>query len=436
MLSVAEAEKIILNLIHPFDPERDSELIDISQGLQRVLAQDIHSNWDIPFWHNAAMDGYALRYADLDIVDDLDLNLETCPLAIAPTAIAAGHNAEITLGKQECMRIFTGGMLPLGADTVVMQEDTEVVTTEVGSFLKLNLKLKRKPIKGEYVRHQGEFIKVGDRLLNAGTRLSAPEIAAIAAIGKSQVQVFRQPKVAIISTGDELVSLANFTNSSHRTLTAGKIIDSNLHALTALVTQAGAIALPLGAVGDDREAIKQLILGAIAEADLIISSGGVSVGDYDYVEQILESIGANIHGRSVAIKPGKPLTIATIEKPPHKPTHKPIMYFGVPGNPVSAIMSFWRFIRGAIAKLNGANPSEWTPQFMQAQTTQDLHSQGRRETYLWGRLTYVKAKPIFTPVQNYSSGNLVSMISTNAIAVMRVHQTYVPQGDDVIVMLV
>jgi molybdopterin molybdotransferase len=425
MLSVTEAEKIILNLVQPFDLDGNSELIDLSQGLQRILATDIHSDWDIPLWHNAAMDGYALRYADLA---NLDLNLEACQLAIAPTEIAAGNDAQPPLGNQECMRIFTGGMLPLGADTVVMQEDTEVVITEAGRFLKL----KAKPTKGEYVRHQGEFIKAGDRLLQAGTRLGAPEIGAIAAIGRAQVQTFRQPKVAIISTGDELVSLASFANSSQGSLRAGKIIDSNLYALTALVTQAGAIALPLGVVKDDRETIKQLILRAIAEADLIISSGGVSVGDYDYVEQILESIGANIQGRSVAIKPGKPLTIATLPKS----AQQSIAYLGVPGNPASAIMSFWRFIRGAIAKLSGANPIEWVPQFMQAQTTQDLHSQGRRETYLWGKLTYVKGKPIFTPIQNYSSGNLVSMVSTNAIAVMRVHQTYVPQGDEVIVMLV
>ncbi len=427
MLSVAEAEKIILNLIHPIVSERDTELIEISQGLQRILAADIYSKWDIPLWHNAAMDGYALRYADLV---NLEVNLEACQLAIAPTAIAAGSNAQITLGNQECMRIFTGGMLPLGADTVIMQEDTEVVITDAGRFLKL----KAKPAQGEYVRHQGEFIKAGEKLLETGTRLGVTEIGAIAAIGKSQVQVFRQPKVAIISTGDELVSLDSFANQphNHEALAAGKIIDSNLHALTALVTQAGAIAVPLGAVGDDHGAMREMFQRAIAEADSIISSGGVSVGDYDYVERLLESLGANIHGRSVAIKPGKPFTIATIPKP----SHKPIICFGVPGNPVSAMMSFWRFIRGAIAKLNGANASEWVPQFIQAQTTQDLHSQGRRETYLWGKLTYMKGKPIFTPMQNFSSGNLVSIISTNAIAVIRVHQTYVPQGDEVIVMLV
>jgi len=421
MLTVAEVERLILNLVQPFDPDRDRQIIELSQGLDRILTRDIHSPWHIPQWHQAAMDGYALRYEDLDGGGFLP---------IATTAIAAGSDVQFTLGNQEAVRIFTGGMLPLGADTVIMQEDTEVVINDAGAFLKL----KAKPICGEYVRRQGEFIKAGDRLLQAGKRLGATEIGVIAAIGQSQVQVFRQPKVAIISTGDELVSLATFTEQSHNhaTLANGKIIDSNLHALTALVTEAGAIAMPLGSVGDNREAMAELFQQAIAQADLIISSGGVSVGDYDYVEQLLESLGADIHGRSVAIKPGKPFTVATI----HTSTPKPIIIFGVPGNPVSAMMIFWRFIRGAIAKLNGANLSEWVPQFSQAQTTQDLHSQGRRETYLWGKLSYVKGKPIFTPMENYSSGNLVNIVSTNAIAVMRVHQTYVPQGEQVAVMLI
>jgi molybdopterin molybdotransferase len=160
---------------------------------------------------------------------------------------------------------------------------------------------------------------------------------------------------------------------------------------------------------------------------LVISTGGVSVGDYDYIDELLASLGANIHVRSVAIKPGKPLTVATMGN---------LLYFGIPGNPVSSMMSFWRFIRGAIAKLNGGNPSYWYPQFIKATTTEDLHAQGRRETYLWGNLTYQKGHPVFQPVKNYSSGNLISVIGANSLAVMRVNQTYVPAGDEVMIMLI
>lgn len=410
MLSVAEAEKIILDLVNPFDSEVDSEILPLSQALNRILAEDITSSFDFPHWDNSAMDGYAFCYADLE-------DSPEPKLAIASPQIAAGSKVRQVLAKGECMRIFTGGMLPDGADTVIMQEDTQ----RLGDFLQIQAKSH----KGEYVRHQGEFVRAGARLVSSGTKIGATEIGAIASARCQQVKVYRQPKIAIISTGNELVSL-----ESPQPLQAGQIIDSNLYALSALISQAGAIAIPLGAVCDDPQKLELVIKQAIAQTDLVISTGGVSVGDYDYIDEILAKLGAKIHGRSVAIKPGKPLTIANFGQ---------VLYLGVPGNPVSAMVSFWRFIRGAIAKLSGANATYWHPQFIQANTTEDLHSQGRRETYLWGNLTYSKGNPIFQPVPDpksgYSSGNLISAIGTNAIAVMRVHQTYVPADHQVLVMI-
>jgi molybdopterin molybdotransferase len=407
MLSVAEVEKIILNLVKPFDPEIDSEIIPLSQALNRILASDIRSELDFPHWDNSAMDGYALRCEDLK---------EDLQLAIAVDQIPAGIAIVKNLAQGECIRIFTGGLLPIGADTVIMQEDTE----RIGDFLQLKIK----PTQGEYVRHKGEFIQAGTTIVNAGTRLGATEIGALASARCRQVKVYRQPKIAIISTGNELVSL-----DSSQPLELGQIIDSNLYALSALIEQAGAIAIPFGAVSDHKLELEKVMQQAIATADIVISTGGVSVGDYDYVDELLEKMGADIHVRSVAIKPGKPLTVAIFKE-------NKTIYFGVPGNPVSAMMSFWRFIRGAIAKLNGTNEIYWYPQFIKAITTEDLHSQGRRETYLWGNLTYQKGSPVFQPVKNYSSGNLISAIGVNALAVMRVNQTYVPAGDVAIIMLI
>jgi molybdopterin molybdotransferase len=412
MLSVAEVEKIILNLVKPFDPEIDSEIIPLSQALNRILASDIHSELDFPHWDNSAMDGYALRCEDLK---------EDLQLAIAVDQIPAGIAIVKNLAQGECIRIFTGGLLPIGADTVIMQEDTE----RIGDFLQLKIK----PTQGEYVRHKGEFIQAGTTIVNAGTRLGATEIGALASARCRQVKVYRQPKIAIISTGNELVSL-----DSSQPLELGQIIDSNLYALSALIEQAGAIAIPFGAVSDHKLELEKVMQQAIATADIVISTGGVSVGDYDYVDELLEKMGADIHVRSVAIKPGKPLTVAIFKE--NKLKENKIIYFGVPGNPVSAMMSFWRFIRGAIAKLNGTNEIYWYPQFIKAITTEDLHSQGRRETYLWGNLTYQKGSPVFQPVKNYSSGNLISAIGVNALAVMRVNQTYVPAGDVASIMLI
>jgi molybdopterin molybdotransferase len=407
MLSVAEVEKIILNLVKPFYPEIDSEIIPLSQALNRILASDIRSELDFPHWDNSAMDGYALRCEDLK---------EDLQLAIAVDQIPAGIAIVKSLAEGECIRIFTGGMLPVGADTVIMQEDTE----RIGDFLQLKIK----PTQGEYVRRKGEFIQAGTTIVKAGTRLGATEIGALASARCRQVKVYRQPKIAIIPTGNELVSLDN-----SQPLELGQIIDSNLYALSALIEQAGAIAIPFGAVSDHKLELEKVMQQAIATADIVISTGGVSVGDYDYVDELLEKMGADIHVRSVAIKPGKPLTVAIFKE-------NKTIYFGVPGNPVSAMMSFWRFIRGAIAKLNGTNEIYWYPQFIKAITTEDLHSQGRRETYLWGNLTYQKGSPVFQPVKNYSSGNLISAIGVNALAVMRVNQTYVPAGDVAIIMLI
>jgi molybdopterin molybdotransferase len=165
----------------------------------------------------------------------------------------------------------------------------------------------------------------------------------------------------------------------------------------------------------------------------------VSVGDYDYVDELLAQMGAEIHIRACAIKPGKPLTVATIPQLDSRNTSKAPrakLYFGVPGNPASAIVSFWRFVQGAIAKLSGEERSSWHPKFIKATTLGDLHAQGRRETYLWGHLSLKNGYWQFQPVDNYSSGNLVSLAGINGLAVLRVNQTYVPAGDEVTVMLV
>jgi molybdopterin molybdotransferase len=421
MLPVAEVEKIILDLVKPFDPEIDSEILSLSQSLNRILAEDIKSELDFPHWDNSAMDGYALRYADLE-------NLQELKLAIASEDIPAGVATSRILAKGECIRIFTGAMLPSGADTVVMQEDSD----RLGNFLQLKVK----PQEGEYVRRKGEFIQAGTMLVTAGTKLGATEIGALASARCQQVKVFRQPKVAIISTGNELASLED-----SQLLQTGQIIESNLYALSTLINQSGAIAIPFGVVRDNRQELEALMRRAIATADIVISTGGVSVGDYDYVDELLVTIGADIHVQSVAIKPGKPLTFASFTRALNvNRSEDKVLYFGVPGNPVSAMLSFWRFIQGAIAKLNGSNEAYWYPQFIRAVTTADLHAQGRRETYLWGKLTYARGNPIFQPVKNYlnnySSGNLISAIGTNALAVMRINQTYVPAGDEALIMLI
>ncbi|MEI6428205.1 MAG: molybdopterin molybdotransferase MoeA [Pseudanabaena sp. ELA607] len=444
MLSVPQAEELLLAATpSPFDvPPITSETVTLSHALHRVLAQDIFAPQHFPYWDNAAMDGYALRWAD-----GVQAMAQDQALAVLPQEIAAGDAPDWLLPEAMAVRIFTGAPLPTGADTVVMQEQ---VTVDSGKIY-----LKTLPPLGEYVRHGGAFAQQSDLLLAAGTRLNAPEIAGLAAMGLNAVPVLPQVRVAIFSTGNELVNLAPDDFDDHdgamhqriKGLKRGQIFDSNQYALSALVQQAGALVINLGIVADQSSSLRRKIVDALGVADVIISSGGVSVGDYDLVGQTLRELGGTIHCQSVAIKPGKPLTMATFSGDLNRNSRQlPQVYLGVPGNPVSAIMSFWRFGRGILAKRAGQLPPNWQPLFVDAITLTDLHSQGQRETYLWGNLeTRLKAsisKTYFVPAGDaasavvYSSGNLISLMNCNGCAVLRRFQTYVPQGEIVRVMVV
>jgi molybdopterin molybdotransferase len=404
MIPVKDAESLILDLVKPLG---DYEVVDLTQALGRILAEDIYSNLDFPLWHNSAMDGYAFRFEDLQ---------QFATLAIAPSDIPAGSSQYFSITSGECVRIFTGGILPDGADTVVMQEDVEIISDR--------LHIKILPKLGEYVRQKGEFYQAGTILLQAGIKINPAEIGILASTQNQKVNVYRQPRVSIISTGTELRDL------SHNSCQKGQIIDSNQYALSGLLTQAGAVPISMGIVGDRPEDIAEIMIKALAHSDLVISSGGVSVGDYDYVDRVLADLGANIQIKSCAIKPGKPLTVASFN-------HK--IYFGIPGNPASLLVCFSRLIKGAIAKLSGANSAYWYPQYIQAIALDDLHAQGRRETYLWGFVTanhnHWQFQPISNHISGYSSGNLISWAGVNALAILKVNQTYIPRGEIALVLM-
>jgi len=405
MISVQNAEALILDLVKTLE---EYEEVDLSQAWGRVLVQDIRSNLDFPHWHNSSMDGYAFCYADL-------LKFET--LAIAHQNIPAGRSQNISINSGECIRIFTGGVMPQGTDTVIMQEDVEVSENRI--------KLKTIPKLGEYVRKKSEFYQAGTVLLKAGIKISAAEIGILAATQNPKVTVYRQPRVSIISTGNELRELSD-------SLQMGQIVDSNQYALSSLIRQAGAVPVPIGIVGDRPEDLSKSILQA-SDSDMVVSTGGVSVGDYDYVDAVLADLGADIHLRSCAIKPGKPLTVATLNRK---------LYFGVPGNPASVMVCFWRFINGAIAKLSGANSQYWYPKYIQAVTSDDLHAQGQRETYLWGYLEWNDSDrrwnfhPASKDNSGYSSGDLISWAGANGLAILQVNQTYIPRGELALIMMI
>lgn len=408
MLPVNETERIILNLVQVLDAAKDSEIVNLDHARGRVLAKTVTGKLDFPHWDNSAMDGYAMRYADVkDCSEASPITLEVI------TEIAAGDLPKTKIQSGQTARIFTGAMLPEGADAIVIQENTIREGNQVTILAA--------PHPQEFVRHQGAFYQAGTPLLEAGVNLGAPEIAVLATAQCTQLSVYRRPRVAILSTGDELVT-------PEQNLLPGQIVDSNQYALASFVASNGGIPIKLGIIPDQPEKLKKAIAQAIESADIVLSTGGVSVGDYDYVDRILAELGGTLHIHSVAVKPGKPLTVATFD------SHK-CLYFGIPGNPVSALVSCWRFVQPALKKLSGHK--NYQPHFVKAITRHDLKAGGKRETYLWGQLLLVDGEYEFTLAGgSHSSGNLINLAQTNGLAIVPVGQKLIAKGEEVRVMLI
>lgn len=415
MLPISQAEAIILNLVQPLDEQRDGEVVSLLTAIERILAAPVVSKLDFPHWDNSAMDGYAVRYEDVQ-----HCSQEQPTVLEIVEEIQAGRSPQSSIAPGQTARILTGAVMPKGADTVVMQEYTQREGDRVTILAA--------PEPQAFVRHQASFYQAGTPLLSPGIMLQATQLAVLAAVQCNQLKVYRRPRVAIISTGDELVK-------PDQHLQLGQIVDSNQYALTALVTQTGAEPWQMGIIPDRQNLLKQAISQAIASSDVVLSSGGVSVGDYDYVEQILASLGGEIHIRAVRMKPGKPLTVAKFAAS-SATNHKPVLYFGLPGNPVSALVCFWRFVQPALKKLSGLANS-WGPVFVQARSQHNLHSDGKRETYLWGQLHLVNGNYEFHLAGgSHSSGNLINLAQTNGLAVLPVGQTFICAGDQVQVLKV
>ena len=421
MLPAKEAELIVLSLVQPFDQQLDAEVVNLSAATGRILASPVTSELDFPHWDNSAMDGYAVRYADVEFC-----SAEQPAVLEIVEEIPAGKKPNSTIQLGQAARIFTGACMPDGADTVVMQERT---TREDNRVFILEA-----PKPQGFVRHRASFYQAGTPLLPPGTILNAPEIAVLAAAQCTTLSVYRRPRVAILSTGDELVM-------PDQPLQPGQIVDSNQYALAAFVALAGGVPVPLGIVPDRPDAIANAIHHAIRSADIVLSTGGVSVGDYDYVDRILAELGAEIHIRSVAVKPGKPLTVASfpsLERESQGGANRSVLYFGLPGNPVSALVSCWRFVQPALSKLSGLPQDAWKSIFVKVLSRNDLRSDGRRETYFWGqlRLDATGTYEFHLAGGSQNSGNLINLAQTTGLAVVPMGQTLISAGEPVQVLQV
>jgi len=348
VLSVEDARERILSRVAPLGSER----VDVMGALGRVLAEPIVSRATIPPWPNSSMDGYALRAQDT--------NGEPVELAVVGR-IAAGTMPSRPLGAGESMRIFTGAPLPQGADAVVPQEDV------AASGDRVTIRGRIAPCA--YVRPAGEDVRAGDVVVKPGGVLGAAEVGLLATLGYAQVRVYRRPRVAILSTGNELADLGTQPGPA-------QIPNTNTYSLMAQVIEAGGEPVNLGVAPDQLDAITERVYWGLASADALVTSAGVSVGELDLVREALEQSGAELHLWQVSMRPGKPITFGTRGDRP---------VFGLPGNPVSAMVTFELFVRPALRRLGGADVID-RPR-LRALALEPIANPGSRRGYLRVTLT-------------------------------------------------
>src|SRR3989339_479022 len=320
MISVEDALQNILDSIAVLGMEK----VNILCTLGRVIGEDIHSGRDIPPQDNSAMDGYAVRSADtLGASDKKPVMLEVIE------DLPAGAVAQKTIQKGQAARIMTGAFVPEGADAIVQVENTRKENGRVAIFAGAQ--------SGLNIRRAGEDVRFGEKVISKGEILCPAHIGMLASLGRSFVFVHQKPLIAIVSSGDELVDIDETSSS--------KIVSSNSYSLAALVLECGAIPMQMGIARDRREDLLEKFRAAM-RADLIISSGGVSVGDFDLVKDVMKQEGNRMQFWQVAMKPGKPLAFGALADVP---------IIGLPGNPVSSMISFEQFARPAILKMMGHN---------------------------------------------------------------------------------
>jgi molybdopterin molybdotransferase len=319
MIPVEHALQTILSTVSEL-PTEQAALVD---SLGRVLAEPVLASDNLPPFDNSAMDGFVVRVADLQAAS------REHP-AILPIAgeVAAGHAPTSVLAPGTAMRIMTGAMLPLGAEAVVKVEDTEASDGRVAFF--------RAAEPDDHIRRAGEDVRQGDQVLDLGMVLTPWRIQMAAAVGRPQLKVVRPARVAILATGDELVEPGE-------PIGPGQIRNSNAYALYAQILACGAVPIRLPTIPDTREATREAIELALSQADAIVSSGGVSMGEFDYVGETVGRLGT-VHFTAIAQQPGKPFTYATVGGKP---------YFGLPGNPVSTSQSFELYVRPALRRMMG-----------------------------------------------------------------------------------
>ncbi|MCU7875129.1 MAG: molybdopterin molybdotransferase MoeA [Candidatus Thiodiazotropha sp. (ex Lucinoma borealis)] len=349
-LTVTTAREAILANISPI---LTTQRLALRDALGCVLAEEIVSPVDVPGHTNSAMDGYAIAGSGLPEQEQRDFTL------IGTAAAGMPFNQSCRAG--ECVRIMTGAPMPTGTDTVVMQEQISLVDDQ-------QVRIGKGHRAGQNVRQAGEDIAQGSMVLNPGKRITPADLGVMASLGFGEVSVRRRPRVAFFSTGDELRSIGE-------TLGPGEVFDSNRYSLYGMLKRAEVELLDMGVVKDDPEALKEAFLCADESADMVVTSGGVSVGEADYTKSILQQLG-DMHFWKIAMKPGRPLTFGRLENS---------LFFGLPGNPVAVMVTFYQFVLPALHYLASGTP--YRPFTLPAVSGGDIRKRPGRFEFIRGVLS-------------------------------------------------
>lgn len=399
MLTVTEARERILSHFKA----TATETVPLIESGSRILATDIRADGDYPPFDNSAVDGFALRSGDTS----------ASPTTLSVVAdIPAGSAPTVSLQAGQAARIMTGAQLPAGADCVIPVEETDFNNRNAGTAAPKTITFMKQMKAGENVRTQGMDMRSGDIVMKHGRTLKPQDLGLLAALGIAKVIVHKKARVALLSSGDELLEV-------DAPLEPGKIRDSNSYALAAAIVNAGADVIRLGVAKDTRESVTELLDKAASEnADLILSSAGVSVGAFDFIKEVIDANG-EMDFWKVNMRPGKPLAFGK---------YRGIPFIGLPGNPVSAFVGFEVFVRPALERLNGK--MDGGRQTVKVRTEEEIESDGR-ESYLRAKIHTENGILSAALTGHQGSGNLLSLVQADALLIIPAGVKCVPAGSEV-----
>ena len=404
LMTFEEAQQAIFSHFTP--PNLGAEEVVLIEAYNRTLAQDVVSTLDIPPFNRSTVDGYAVKAEDTFEAD------ETKPAELKVAgAVSVGEQTKVKVGVGEAVEIVTGAPIPEGADVVVMVEDTEREDSDLHVYASAN--------KNENIMKAGSDIKKGETVLKKGQVLGSSEIGVLAALGLTSVTVSRIPMIAVLSTGGEVTEPG-------KPLPPGKIYDINAYSICTAVTESGGKPVLLGVVADDKAALSAAMQTALASADMLITSGGVSVGPRDYTPQIVDSLGKpGIVVYGIAVKPGKPTTVGFVGD-------KPV--FSLPGHPTSALLIFYLLARPLIQQLAGRAPSPMKT--VRAAAGARMFSAKGRRTFVMVRLMFdEKLRLIAEPVEGGASGAITTLAKADGFVEIPENQQFVDANEEVAVSL-